>query len=423
MNPKVYFRSLSLENVRCFGKKQEIFFTDNGKADGKVAMWNVILGENGTGKTTVLRSLGYSNLFFLQKYYRLPFDQQYFPRIKEKLYLRAIGVTFDVNNEIYSTFPFEAIAIGYTMDARKNEDSPQYKNIEYYYQEFDRNINLLNLSAYGASRKISTGGMTEKQNLTFHSLFDEDTSLSNVEEWLVQTDYLALKNQDNKKYQTVTNAIRKLLREEISDFYIKTDSNAPQVFFKTHYGDVRLHDLSLGYKTLLAWITDFAKNMVEKYPESTDPLAEPAVCLVDEIDLHMHPKMQRSVVKFLRETFPQTQFIVTAHSPLIVQSEEDTNIILLRRNGDEVEVLNEVDNIQNWRIDQILESDLFGNQSGYSNTINQKIEERRKILLKDKVTKEDERRLEEIDNSLEKISITESPEYQKTLKILAELQK
>ena len=79
----------------------------------------------------------------------------------------------------------------------------------------------------------------------------------------------------------------------------------PKVFFKTPYGDVRLHELSLGYKTLIAWMVDFANGLFDEYPESKDPLAEPAVCLVDEIDLHLHPKFQRTIIQVFDRNISQ----------------------------------------------------------------------------------------------------------------------
>jgi predicted ATP-binding protein involved in virulence len=414
MTPKVYFKSLSLENVRCFGKKQEIFFTDNGKADGNVSMWNVILGENGTGKTTVLKALT-----MIYGEYSLEIE-----KLVHNLHWKRANVSNSILKIVTNNNYNYPVRIHYKEGATSLKHEIENEKItEKTYSSYYDTIFNINLLAYGASRKMRKSlEITEKNNYPFQSLFNDNSTLINVEEWLVQADYLAYKNQNHQKYRLVVEALKKLLKDEVFYFDISIKDDAPQVFFKTHYGDVRLHELSLGYKTLLAWITDFAKNLVEKYPNSQDPLAEPAVCLVDEIDLHMHPKMQRTVVKFLRETFPQTQFIVTAHSPLIVQSEEDTNIILLRRNGDEVEVFNEVDNIQNWRIDQILESDLFGNQSSYRKEIQQKIDERRSILLKDEVKDADKERINEIDESLNNLSITESKGYLQTLKILADLQ-
>ena len=63
---------------------------------------------------------------------------------------------------------------------------------------------------------------------------------------------------------------------------------------------------------------------------------------------------------FLTDRFPNTQFIATAHSPLVAQAAADANLAVLHREGDHVVIDNEVDNIRNWRIDQILTSDLFG---------------------------------------------------------------
>ncbi|MFN8511351.1 MAG: hypothetical protein U0841_01890 [Chloroflexia bacterium] len=61
----------------------------------------------------------------------------------------------------------------------------------------------------------------------------------------------------------------------------------PRVEAETPYGRVRLHNLSLGYRSFIAWILDFVSRMFERYPTSANPLAEPAVVLIDEIDLHI----------------------------------------------------------------------------------------------------------------------------------------
>src|SRR5262249_20242655 len=134
----------------------------------------------------------------------------------------------------------------------------------------------------------------------------------------------------------------------------------PSVEFRTPYGWVPLRQLGYGYRTMIAWVVDFASRMVERYPDSPRPLAQPALALVDEIDLHVHPKWQRELIGFLTERFPNTQFIVTAHSPLIVQAATEANIALLKREGDHVVIENHPETIRGWRVDQILTSDLFG---------------------------------------------------------------
>lgn len=202
------------------------------------------------------------------------------------------------------------------------------------------------------------------------------------------------------------------------DVRIDTESGTPKVFFKTHYGDVRLHELSLGYKTLIAWMVDFAKGLLDRYPSSENPLAEPAVCLVDEIDLHLHPKFQRTIIQFLTETFPNTQFIVTAHSPLIVQSAEDANIILLKREGNETHVADGID-VHSWRIDQILSSDLFGGVSSRAPQIEEKMTRRRSLLRKDERTSEEQRELDELEKEMSELPVMETREALKAIDIIS----
>lgn len=78
--------------------------------------------------------------------------------------------------------------------------------------------------------------------------------------------------------------------------------------------------LSDGYKTLLSLIIDLASRMALANPHLTNPLDAPAIVLIDEIDLHLHPEWQRRIISDLLSAFPSTQFILTTHSPFIVAS-------------------------------------------------------------------------------------------------------
>ena len=78
--------------------------------------------------------------------------------------------------------------------------------------------------------------------------------------------------------------------------------------------------LSDGYKTMLSLVIDLASRMALANPHLADPLAANAVVMIDEIDLHLHPEWQRRVVGDLLRVFPNTQFILTSHSPYIIEA-------------------------------------------------------------------------------------------------------
>ncbi|MGH7437667.1 MAG: AAA family ATPase, partial [Polyangiaceae bacterium] len=97
------------------------------------------------------------------------------------------------------------------------------------------------------------------------------------------------------------------------------------------HGGVRLDvgQLSDGEKCLLALAGDLARRMVMAAPRASQPLEQPAVVLIDEIELHLHPGLQRTIVPRLRQVFPNTQLIVSTHSPQVLSSVRAHNVRLL----------------------------------------------------------------------------------------------
>jgi predicted ATP-binding protein involved in virulence len=147
---------------------------------------------------------------------------------------------------------------------------------------------------------------------------------------------------------------------------------------------------------MAAWVGDLVGRMFDAYPDHEDPLAAPAIVLVDEFDLHMHPKWQRDAIAFLTERFPAVQFIVTAHSPLVVQSAPNANIVLLEKKGDHVVIENEPVNVATWRVDQILTSELFGLSSARRQDVQDVLDERASLLAKAELTDEERQRIAQL---------------------------
>ena len=90
-----------------------------------------------------------------------------------------------------------------------------------------------------------------------------------------------------------------------------------------------ISQLSDGERSFLALICDLGRRLALANPELTNPLLGAGVVLIDELELHLHPKWQREVRDKLLATFPNVQFIATTHSPFIIQSMKPGELINL----------------------------------------------------------------------------------------------
>lgn len=100
-------------------------------------------------------------------------------------------------------------------------------------------------------------------------------------------------------------------------------------------GLARFNDLSDGYRNMVAMVADIAYRCAQLNPQMGEDVTvnTKGIILIDELDLHLHPKWQRRVVPDLRKTFPNIQFIITSHSPFIIQSMNPGEVIDLDNMG------------------------------------------------------------------------------------------
>ena len=165
-------------------------------------------------------------------------------------------------------------------------------------------------------------------------------------------------------------------------------------------------------------MVDLASRLFDRYPKSRDPLAEPAVVLVDQIDLLLHPKWQRQLVQTLTSIFKNTQFIVTAHSPLIVQAATEARVVLLRRESDHVVIDNRAESVRGWRLDQIVSSDLFENIGTRDPKTDELLKQRKAILTKPDLSADDKSALHKLDEEIGALRFGESAEQHKAMEII-----
>lgn len=322
-------KTISLENFR---SKDQIKL-DLGRR------LTILIGENGSGKTSILDGLAIGLGAILT----------YLPGVS--------GISFrktDIKQENNLKAPYTRVRIeaekGVTWDRTErrdkskstNEQIPTAVGLQSLRKYLDHSIldpfndsktfDLPMFSYYGVSRALLDVPLRRREFPKAHARFEAlegalvaDSRFRSAFVWFYNKE-----NEEQRKQRDLKDfgfqlpeleAVRKAI---ISIF---PGISNPHIIlnplkFVVDKGSETLDimQLSDGYKTLLSLVIDLAIRMALANPQSEKPLESEAVVLIDEVDLHLHPEWQRRVVGDLLRTFPKTQFLLTTHSPFIIES-------------------------------------------------------------------------------------------------------
>ena len=438
----IYFSSLELENVRCFGKRQRLDLTDNNR---NPVQWTLILGDNGVGKTTLLHCLArmrpvpWTN----EANGKIEGTQPALNSEENELWHSLIRVGENVDAVLEAK-----LTVGRRFGGESGDETANFTtHVEmgrndgalYYRENPEPDASSLShgsetdftIFGYGALRRPGT--LTrDREELSdpLGSLFRESAELYDAEDILLKLDHRA--RGGTKQDKTLLKDVKRLLAAVLP--YVSDERTIliqpPRVFgsrrndggvrVDTPYGTVPLSELSHGYRTTLTWITDLALRLYDRYPESSNPLDEPGIVLIDNIDLHLHPRWQRRMMRDITGLFPAVQFVATAHSPLVVQAAENARLVVLRECDGEVAIDDEHELVSTWRVDQILSSDLFGVPTR-SQHIEAMREERNTLSgLADRNASQ-ERRLQFLREQLDELPTAEDAEDRAAMDLIREI--
>ena len=200
---------------------------------------------------------------------------------------------------------------------------------------------------YRATRRM--GGMPELGDIfkldlgrdkAFVSALDAAANFTAMCQWFYLRENAELRanvnaqNGDSKEFadlQAVRQAL-KLTIEGLERVYFDGSPPRLMVEIREFDGSLRafeLAQLSDGYRNLLALVLDFARRLAQANPNWPNPLEAPGILLIDEIELHLHPRWQQKVIPALRAAFPNTQLIVSTHSPAVLTTVRRKHIKLL----------------------------------------------------------------------------------------------
>jgi hypothetical protein len=196
--------------------------------------------------------------------------------------------------------------------------------------------------------------------------------------------------------------------------YHQINTVSKQVLIETEDGIVPLEAISQGTLSLISWTGILLQRLYEVYSEGTeDPSQRYALVLMDELDAHMHPAWQRILIYKLKEIFPNIQFIVTTHSPLVVGGLPPEQIFKFQRTEQGSIVRAEVSKDDTvGRANQILTSNLFGLEVSLDVETERILNEYKELAKNQSRTPEEEEKYKQLKREIKKRvgSLAENPD-------------
>lgn len=345
----MFLKEIRLKNFKCITDLSLSF--EKGNAD--IRKWTIILGENGTGKSNLLKAIALitsgSN---------------------------ALGELLgNTDSWIRNNEPFCSIEA--VLQTKKGEERPitlrlnrgdhlsniisnNRESLQLIDEALEYTERTYFVVAYGASRRLSGDAMGSFEKSRSHrsgsvrNLFDGNASLNPLTAWVIDLDY----RMGNEGLSVVATALNDFL-PGITFSHI--DKERKQLFFNTVDGAVPLEQLSDGYQNMAAWIGDLLYRITETFKDYKEPMKARGLLLIDEVDLHLHPKWQRRLIDFIGQKLPNFQVIATTHSPLTAQQADAGELYALRRNNNGfIELLPFVGAPRQLLVNQLLMSPVFG---------------------------------------------------------------
>ncbi|MFK7797782.1 MAG: AAA family ATPase [Aureispira sp.] len=341
----MYLNKIQLKNIRSF--------KDTTVEIPPTAGWHVILGDNGSGKSTLIRSIALA-MIGEPELHQLAFKQRWDSWLRYKEDEAEITLEFENGLQRYASF------------IRKDESVIRIKASEEDLPVFS--------AGYGSFRRL-TGGSDDYDNvwnnspkLAAHlSVFKEDVALDKVEVWMQKIYRDAIFSMSGLQDATPEKIImdsytalrialfinnsklllnKYILQEPVSKNQEGLRAQANLLFedcnFKNKTFLIKLEELSDGYKSVLALVLElirqlfsFHQNDVTKiFDTKNDKITIPGIVLIDEVAAHLHPSWQARIGDWFTEYFPNIQFIVSTHSPIICRSAKKGSIQKIIHQGE-----------------------------------------------------------------------------------------
>lgn len=312
--------------------------------------FNVIIGNNGVGKTSILDAISVALGGYISG-----IEGVYGKHFQRSDVRKTKSIMGDASYNINHNFPVE-VDCKVTLNNRMFEwkrrkkslfasrSTVEPREIAWISKELiqDENAILPIINYQGASRiwgdNKPNKGLFKDEKLSratgYIDALNSEANNKNLISWCSRMEQISWQEDKKiKEYEIVKMAVSKFMSKMIDTDIEKSkiifDKKSEELLYRNNELDLPISQMSSGYQALIWLVFDIAYRMSVLNPNLRDKTVDetPGIVLIDEIDVHLHPKWQWKVVDALQETFPKVQFIVTTHSPIVLASSKDVKVI------------------------------------------------------------------------------------------------
>lgn len=337
---KVYLEKVNIKNYKAIEKID---------IDLKPGI-NLLLGDNGAGKTSVLEGIavalsglfvnvtGVSTKNFVKEDVRMIIDPLG-DASTSVTYCEPISAGCSLKISAEKDFKWNRIKEELSATHTKIDDKAVCTWMKKLTNQTDSILPLISFQSAARAWKVRRGDFgTELQKKLddrrcgYIGCLDSSMDVKSIQQWCMKQEVTAVNKGKIREYETFKNIISTFMKE------INELDEPPEIYYSPQFGDMAYKDskkdmaiskLSAGYQSLLWMIMDLAYRVCLLNPELCDRSQIKGIVLIDEVDMHLHPKWQWNIIKALSTTFENVQFIIATHSPIVISSAKETNLILL----------------------------------------------------------------------------------------------